>query len=751
MSKIRKILFISNQFHPPPVIGGSAAVYDEVCRRGASDIVALGGRHSPAGRRWTDLDKTDSIRGYIIHRVPWLLPPSAASRKNCLARLTERLTRDIAIMAYTVLFIAILIVRYRVQVVCLGELVSGGWLVFPIRYIFRRRVMFYAHGEEIAQEDDWMLVRLRGTFLRHANAIFAVSRFCKGEIVSRFGINPERVWLVSNGVDLATFRAGQCDRSRLSQEIRNRRIVLAVGRLYRRKGHEELLRALPAVLARVPDAHCVIVGDGPLSKHLRDVAADVGVVDQCTFLRNLGLPDLVNLYRCCEVFVLPCQTLADGDTEGFGLVFLEANACGAPVVAGAAGGTVEAVDDGRTGLLIDGRDPQAIASAVTRVLSDRCLRETLKSNGPQWAAKHSWDLAADTVVGVCLGIKSTPNTLAYRTPTYAIQESGAVQHGKAPALLVTVYVQEESKPGLRHESYSVTGCPALRGFHESCLHLGVRPIYLLSWPVMKDPDYVRLFKRILAQGEGELGIQLRTWVTPPSWELANVYTSYQCNLPEHVERRKLMTLCDAFAEAFGSAPAIHRAGRGGGSDRTSDLLAQMGIKIDLSPVAGRKDPSGIGPDCSNIDCRPFWSGTDRAVLTIPASFGAEVRAPVQSPDAPDDRTRWSMRFGVTRDERLSARIHFRAENTSPEALCACAHEFHRKALPVVVFSLHSTSLYPGGNDYFTDERSSSNTGNRALQAIGQCIEEGLFVPSCAGTVYSELALNRRDAAAVRCA
>src|SRR6202041_1262114 len=98
----------------------------------------------------------------------------------------------------------------------------------------------------------------------------------------------------------------------------------------------------------------VIVGGGPLEDRLREIAVEVGVSGQCTVLGPAPQHDVTEYFRNCDVFALPCHTLKDGDTEGFGLVFLEAGACRKPVVAGIAGGTIEAVADGETGLLVDG-------------------------------------------------------------------------------------------------------------------------------------------------------------------------------------------------------------------------------------------------------------------------------------------------------------------------------------------------------------------------------------------------------------
>ena len=411
----RDILFLSLNFSPPPVVGGSAVVYDQICRRLSNDVVALGSSHSSDGVPWPGMEETDAARPYIIHRFHYMRLPDGARRKGWARRLFERFLVDLPVMVSTLTLLIVLIVRYRVKVVCLGELVAIGWLVLPLRYLMRRRVLVYTHGEEVTQKSEWLLDRIRGTCLRRASGVIAVSRFCKGEIVARYRVNPDRICVVRNGVDLDLFSVGTRERAALPEQVRNCRIILSVGRLVARKGHEQLLRAMPHILARVADAHCMIIGAGKLDTRLKSVATELGVLDHCSFLGGLELTDLIQLYRSCDVFVLPCRTLPNGDTEGFGLVFLEANACGAPVVAGAAGGTVEAVDDGNSGLLIDGSDIAAITNAVVRILSDALLAKQLSTGGIRWAAQHDWQSTAEQFRRFTLELSLHSRSHAYRS------------------------------------------------------------------------------------------------------------------------------------------------------------------------------------------------------------------------------------------------------------------------------------------------------------------------------------------------
>ncbi|MGH7074801.1 MAG: glycosyltransferase [Stellaceae bacterium] len=727
MKPRRDILFVSSNF--PPVIGGSSVVYDQLCRNAGERVVALGAsRNYLTSATWPDLTAEDRRRGYLIHRLPYLRPPAVPSGEGTgLARLLRQIRHDVPAMAVVLAYILVLIARYRVKVVCLGELIYGGWLVLPLRYVFRRRVFIYTHGEEISQETDSLLARRRGLFLRHAHGVIAVSMFCKGQIIAKHGVDPARIHIVHNGVDLAVFRPGEADRSCLPPAIRDRRIILSVSRLVPRKGQENLVRAMPRIVALAPDAHCVIVGEGPIADRLRAVACELGVVDRCTLLGAVSLERLVELYRSCEVFALPCHTLPDGDTEGFGLVFLEANACGKPVVAGDAGGTIEAVVDGETGLIVDGTDPAAVAEAALHLLDDPVLAARLGKGGRWRAQQRGWNAATQEFLRACGRDRVPVAAASYHMPSAAL----ALPHDVTTSplsLLVTVDVEEEfGWTEFDRHRFVVRGAEALRAFHDDCGTIGVKPVYLLTYPILVDPAFRRFFEEVQADASGELGIHLHSWTAPPFWEEANVFTSYQRNLPEHVERRKLEMLCRTFEASFGRPATIHRAGRWGGGERTAALLEELGIEIDLSPSAGYTDKGAGGPDFSNIDGSPFWSGPNGRVLTIPASAIKYLRGPPWLSPIVFDAMRASAKLAAIA-QRFGTPVRFSPEGGGEAMLTAMLRELRLRQLPTAVYTLHSTSLYDGGNPYSTGRGASMLLRRRSLGFLAAAIDSGQMKP-----------------------
>jgi phosphatidylinositol alpha-1,6-mannosyltransferase len=176
------------------------------------------------------------------------------------------------------------------------------------------------------------------------------------------------------------------------------RIILTVGRLVDDyKGHDMVIRAMPLILARVPRARYVVVGNGPLRPSLERLARALDVVQAVRFVGEVSDAELDRWYRACEVFVLAArESPADGGAEGFGIACVEASARGAPVVGGRSGGIPDAVIDGQTGLLVDPLDGGEIAKAVVRLLTEPALAARLGAQGRRRAVEElTWPRAAD--------------------------------------------------------------------------------------------------------------------------------------------------------------------------------------------------------------------------------------------------------------------------------------------------------------------------------------------------------------------
>jgi len=203
------------------------------------------------------------------------------------------------------------------------------------------------------------------------------------------------------GADVERFRPDlETADIRSSFGVGDRPLVVCVSRLVPRKGQDVLIRAMPSIRRRMPDARLLIVGRGPYEPSLRALAA-VAPPGAVSFAGEVSERDLPRYYAAGDVFAMPCRTRAAGlEVEGWGNVFIEAAACGRPVVVGDSGGAREAVVDGETGLLVDGRNVSEVAAAVGTLLSEPELAAKMGDAGRDRVLRsHTWPRIAERLAG----------------------------------------------------------------------------------------------------------------------------------------------------------------------------------------------------------------------------------------------------------------------------------------------------------------------------------------------------------------
>jgi phosphatidyl-myo-inositol dimannoside synthase len=199
------------------------------------------------------------------------------------------------------------------------------------------------------------------------------------------------------GADLERFRPDVPTADlRERHGLADRPVVVCVSRLVARKGQDVLIRSMRDVLRRVPDAALVIVGDGPRAAGLRRLAEEAPN-RSVIFAGEVSEEDLPRYYALGDVFAMPCRTRLGGmEVEGWGNVFIEAAACGRPVVVGDSGGARETLVHGETGILVDGRSVAAVADAVATLLEDPAYARRLgKAGRARVEARHTWTVAAE--------------------------------------------------------------------------------------------------------------------------------------------------------------------------------------------------------------------------------------------------------------------------------------------------------------------------------------------------------------------
>jgi phosphatidylinositol alpha-1,6-mannosyltransferase len=260
-----------------------------------------------------------------------------------------------------------------------------------------RPFVCWAHGEEIeyasqSRELSFVMKRVYSA----ARAVIANSRQT-AQRLEDIGVPPRKIHVVYPGVDTRRFTP-DCDGSLVRRRFAagSELLLLSVGRLQRRKGHDLVLFALAQLRESHPHLRYVIVGDGEERARLERLVAANGLADRVWFVGTIPDPELPAYYTACDIFVLPNRT--DGDTEGFGIVFLEAAAAARPVIGGRSGGVPEAVEHGRTGLLVSGTDVHELAAAIRLLAGSMRARQAMGRNGRERVlSAFSWERAAASI------------------------------------------------------------------------------------------------------------------------------------------------------------------------------------------------------------------------------------------------------------------------------------------------------------------------------------------------------------------
>jgi phosphatidylinositol alpha-1,6-mannosyltransferase len=383
----RNCLFVSF-FFPPPMIGGSIVYYHYLLSECTSQDVVVVTHKQP------DSAEFDADMPYTVRRSRAIRDP----RSSRLRRLGWYVLLAPTFLAW--------IVRFGASVVHLGvwtDIIPG----FVASRLLGRALVVTIHGEELTTQLSasrgfvfrrmWQIHDgLAQRALRGADRVIANSQFTKGVLLEH-GVQEDRIVVITPGADAskATYKTSP-DRS-LVGRLAGKRVLLTVGRLEFRKGQDMVLRALPALLRVHPDLHYVMAGGSTPEMHeyFHELIQELRLKDNVTVLPDLSDEAIAYLYDACEVFIMANREMPNGDTEGYGIVFLEAGAWGKPVIGGRAGGVVEAVDDGVTGLLVDGTSVDEITGAIARLLADRSLAARMGQAGGAKAKACSWKAKAE--------------------------------------------------------------------------------------------------------------------------------------------------------------------------------------------------------------------------------------------------------------------------------------------------------------------------------------------------------------------
>lgn len=286
--------------------------------------------------------------------------------------------------------------------VLFGAAAPLGLLAGPLRAAGAERVVGLTHGHETW----WARVPGARRALRkigdECDVLTYVSEFCRRRIMQPLSPPARRAMVrLAPGVATDVFNPGSGGtviRSRLGIDP-DRPVLLSVSRFVARKGQDQLIDAMPKILAAVPDALLLLVGDGPYRKHLESMAERLNVGSHVMFAGAVSWSEAPAWFDAANVFAMPCRTRFGGlEPEALGIVFLEAQATGVPVLVGRSGGAPETVRHGETGYVVDPTDPEDIADRAVELIAEPEHARDLGQKGRAWVHREwGWQRAVDTL------------------------------------------------------------------------------------------------------------------------------------------------------------------------------------------------------------------------------------------------------------------------------------------------------------------------------------------------------------------
>lgn len=373
---MRTTLLVTNDF--PPVVGGIQSYLEDYTRRlPAEDLIVLCSTPPEGPEAAAAYDATVAFE--VVRMPTHVLLPTPDVRSRMQSIIRER----------------------AVETVWFGAAAPLGLLGRAARAAGASRVIATTHGHEVG----WSMIpgarQLLERIFSGADVITYISEYTLGRL-RPFMPAEARTLRLPSGIDVDRFHPDADARARLRERygLADAPTVVCVSRLVRRKGQDSLIEAWPRVVEQVPDARLVVVGWGPYAKQLAQLKRRSPVRDHIILTGKVPYEELPRHVAMSDLFAMPCRTRGGGlDVEGLGIVFLEASAAGVPVIAGTSGGAPETVTEGVTGLVVDGRDEDALVAALVRLLTSPEERARMGAAGRElMESEWTWPRLVESLV-----------------------------------------------------------------------------------------------------------------------------------------------------------------------------------------------------------------------------------------------------------------------------------------------------------------------------------------------------------------
>ena len=290
-----------------------------------------------------------------------------------------------------------LISNRKLSKVAFGAAAPLAMMARAMRSAGAQKVVALTHGHEV-----WWAKVLPFSFAirymgKNIDVITYLGDYTRGEISKALSeADASKLVQIAPGIDVDHFIPTDSSNLQAELGLTDKSVIISVGRLVHRKGQDKLVAALPAIKSAVPNVHLVLVGVGPHQDYLEKLALKLNVSDCVTFIGRINYAELPKYICLGDIFAMPSRSRFFGlEVEGLGIVYLEASACGLPVVGGKSGGAPDAVLVGETGIVVDGTNSSEIADACIELLNNPELCALMGANGRTWIIENwRWEIWA---------------------------------------------------------------------------------------------------------------------------------------------------------------------------------------------------------------------------------------------------------------------------------------------------------------------------------------------------------------------
>jgi phosphatidylinositol alpha-1,6-mannosyltransferase len=282
-----------------------------------------------------------------------------------------------------------------IQTAFFGAAAPLGLLAPVLRRAGIKRIIALTHGHEVWWSKVWPFTWAMKSIARNVDHLTYLGEFTRRAISRTINSSAQSAMVkIAPGIDIEHFAPSDSSELKSQLGITDKKVIVSVGRLVHRKGQDVLIEAMPQILSKIPKAHLLLIGEGPYRQYLEKRAKDLEIDSHITFIGRVMYSDLPKYICLGEVFVMPSRSrLAGLEVEGLGIVYLEASACGLPVIAGNSGGAPDAVIDGVTGVVVDGKDQHVIATSIVNLLEDQEKAREMGRNGREWVINQwRWEI-----------------------------------------------------------------------------------------------------------------------------------------------------------------------------------------------------------------------------------------------------------------------------------------------------------------------------------------------------------------------